>query len=43
LRELQGETSDFLNRPPDELCRDRDDVFFGVMALAWYRTAVMTA
>ena len=34
LCELYGEASDFLYRPPDELCRGYRIVFFGVVALA---------
>ena len=34
LREFYGEAADFLDRPPDELRRDGDNVFFGVAVLA---------
>ena len=34
LCELHGEAADFLNRPPDKLCRGDRIVFFGVVALA---------
>ena len=43
LRQFHGEAADVLDRPADEACRAVAFVFFGVMALAWNRTAVMTA
>lgn len=43
LCELHSEAADFLNRPPDELYRGDRIVFFGVVELAWCRTAAMMA